>query len=1063
MFFEPPHSLKGMSKVRRKGFFLKTASVAAIGALAMGLSPAAVAEETTPPEQDSAQVSTTDISSGDTTGAASEPVSVENEAKEKTSPIQKDTLGVQELGEGRFQVSFSTAQRSAGGEFGVDPVTVKRHDPDRSGINVSRAEVNGETLDTAYASAETLDKDFDLVSFDLYEATTAEADQVSFIYQTDQADPAVELKAWELVTDEELNAFAEGKAISEEDEADSLPQPRIAAYRAAAQPADRPQLDPVNKSIQLVGPYPGSETGMNNGEYTGPLNDPDFGLAYEQNPPEGDYTYRAKTYTYPIRHRNWGAAGYDRCEDRQLRGPHKGLVSGGGNDTPTCHENEQGYFFSRDHVQYAWKGDGNASNPPVYRGDEFLIGGGNPNGVWYGGTYTAPTNTSIDWGEKYRGSGVPGFKLFVDGVLNTDDPGWRKVKSGTGFNFISPKSELLIRIEERNGGKGMEYMFFDYKQLQKDGLINDKNNFINFENQKDVLMRHRVGLSTPNWTRVFLGYGSSSGKDANGNIASVNSMNGYLSSQFVPEFDPGNNGQPTISKKVLPASSGASWGEDSNGKYIDYEIKVVAPSSGSAQYWYKLDEAPDFGPNIEVTGLTLEDMSKALVKPYSKSDYALRKTSTSTGNPSYQLTQNAKRSTPAKAPELGVHDYIELSKGDVHTFKFRARFKSATEKEVATSGECKAGNGLYNKASLDVYKATEKRSAEACAHFEKEPEPGKLDIRKQVKPATSTSAWGRDSQGYYVDYDISVKSPAEPSNGIYWYKIKETPNFDPNIKVKDLSVLNVDGKSKDDFGVSKSTNSDGKQTFEIAQKNARTSSNAPQLGTHNYLEIWANQTHTVTVRVHFEPQKGTKIESDDQCSAGEGLFNSAALSIPGQSNGPSDQACTKYNQEGDNATLGLVKLDQNGQHISVDKQFEFAIFDEEGNRIGLDRSEKATEGNFIVKGTQAGALKIGKKYFLVETKAPTGYELLAEPVPFTVDYDPQGKPTLTIENEEAHPQIVGKSDVGYDMGVNAVYFAVSDIRKGDLPKSGGSGVLGMLGAGLLLVLLAGGYCIRRRG
>lgn len=74
-------------------------------------------------------------------------------------------------------------------------------------------------------------------------------------------------------------------------------------------------------------------------------------------------------------------------------------------------------------------------------------------------------------------------------------------------------------------------------------------------------------------------------------------------------------------------------------------------------------------------------------------------------------------------------------------------------------------------------------------------------------------------------------------------------------------------------------------------------------------------------------------------------------------------------------------------------------------------------------------------YFLEEIKAPADYVLLEERVPFTVA---KGSYTENLRLD------------------------VTNIRKGRLPSTGGSGIYGILGIGVVLVATTGGYYVKRR-
>ena len=118
------------------------------------------------------------------------------------------------------------------------------------------------------------------------------------------------------------------------------------------------------------------------------------------------------------------------------------------------------------------------------------------------------------------------------------------------------------------------------------------------------------------------------------------------------------------------------------------------------------------------------------------------------------------------------------------------------------------------------------------------------------------------------------------------------------------------------------------------------------------------------------------------------------------------------------------------------------------------------------------------RYVLIETKAPQGYELLANPVRFEVLRDaasqrlimkilnPEqlgGAATVAVPGGAAAPQ---PSSPGADSATAAVpelILQVADVRQGDLPLTGSHGVGWFIAAGIFLLVLSGvNFGIRRR-
>lgn len=105
-------------------------------------------------------------------------------------------------------------------------------------------------------------------------------------------------------------------------------------------------------------------------------------------------------------------------------------------------------------------------------------------------------------------------------------------------------------------------------------------------------------------------------------------------------------------------------------------------------------------------------------------------------------------------------------------------------------------------------------------------------------------------------------------------------------------------------------------------------------------------------------------------------------------------------------------------------------------------------GLFVTDGIDPGA------YWLDETKAPEGFQLLAAPVRFTVADDG----TVTLSDPSAHGALVRVSAA--DDGTSTI--TVADRRAFDLPLTGGPGALAFWISGGVLLMAAAGYLVVAR-
>lgn len=147
-----------------------------------------------------------------------------------------------------------------------------------------------------------------------------------------------------------------------------------------------------------------------------------------------------------------------------------------------------------------------------------------------------------------------------------------------------------------------------------------------------------------------------------------------------------------------------------------------------------------------------------------------------------------------------------------------------------------------------------------------------------------------------------------------------------------------------------------------------------------------------------------------------------------------------------------VKIDLSVEKVGFDNKeqalegAEFTL-----NRVNADGTQELVK---ILKGTDLRVedLQVGAKYELVETKSPQGYQLLTRPVVFSIESADDGKPTIELEGgAEQYPEVSIRID---EKDENHSIMQVADIRKGDLPVTGGRGLGGLVLLGGFLTVAA---------
>ncbi|MGV4327779.1 SpaA isopeptide-forming pilin-related protein [Trueperella pyogenes] len=206
-----------------------------------------------------------------------------------------------------------------------------------------------------------------------------------------------------------------------------------------------------------------------------------------------------------------------------------------------------------------------------------------------------------------------------------------------------------------------------------------------------------------------------------------------------------------------------------------------------------------------------------------------------------------------------------------------------------------------------------------------------------------------------------------------------------------------------------------------------------------------SKTFEITADVHVEDANQVDWEKVGQCktdNGGEseyGLFNRVTMSKDADGEDNND-ACVPV-------TSPLLKMSVTklGNNCDTDQQTcelpgaSFSIYDADPASAGAKPLadgvvvDKDKPSRFTSKGLVAGT------YWLVETAAPNGHVLMAEPVQFQLTFD-----GIKILSTTANATVAENDKFN---------LRVVDQTAGELPKSGGNGHMPFIVAGVLLVLI----------
>ena len=354
--------------------------------------------------------------------------------------------------------------------------------------------------------------------------------------------------------------------------------------------------------------------------------------------------------------------------------------------------------------------------------------------------------------------------------------------------------------------------------------------------------------------------------------------------------------------------------------------------------------------------------------------------------------------------------------------------------------------GLNNKAQLVSVKNPAAGNAEvpgepgqyvdyACANIPPEPSVSK-EITNEKLTLDDT-----------VSYNVTVRNP---DGGVdRRIDVTDIPKFGKNITVDPKSVK-VDGRS-------------------IAYEPGRELA----LGT---VELKPGESKTFVVSAKYTAKSG-EFNPEAVCSTSDyGLNNTGKIYFayfPDRSTGKrprlsdSDDACGLVRTD---LKIGVQKFgaDKDGKVVEIDPstggyQFELR---ETGPSAGtpqvLNVVKKTEKG--IQFSTADAPIRANTEYELVETKAPAGYSLLAEPVRFRVAAGANGIGVQFFDSagQKWVSKLVNVSAASAGENGGLQLISVTDVHAGTLPRTGGNGLWPIILFGVSIVGFGVAVGARRR-
>ena len=335
---------------------------------------------------------------------------------------------------------------------------------------------------------------------------------------------------------------------------------------------------------------------------------------------------------------------------------------------------------------------------------------------------------------------------------------------------------------------------------------------------------------------------------------------------------------------------------------------------------------------------------------------------------------------------------------------------------------------------------------------------------------------------YTAKYNVVVAAPDAPgfdTNEVIYGKLTDTPKFVGAATVTGATVV-----FKDEFNKTSQP-----QSYQGAGPYELNKNDTPKIIKPKGVNGSSGQ-HVYEVTVRFKLDR-TKLNStsvpagypsqpagNSRCYTKDGLHEpNFGLMNEAEMGGWKDTSCIPLETKQMDVLLEKVSYDPAApDKIQTDEllggaQFTVHRGDADGKlKLNADGSVN-TDANPVVKQsttTTTGRVKLEGLdapgvYYLIETKAPNGYNLLPAPIKFSTDWDKDGNAVIKVLS--GGTAITSNRCAESDTADNCVkkigVLQVADITKGALPKTGGEGV-GLWALAGAAIVAAGCLALRRR-
>ena len=507
-------------------------------------------------------------------------------------------------------------------------------------------------------------------------------------------------------------------------------------------------------------------------------------------------------------------------------------------------------------------------------------------------------------------------------------------------------------------------------------------------------------------------------------------------------------GPVPVTKIRVQKSIEANGGANTGATEFDVDYKIVATNDGNLKTSTGiLTDKPEFAKGLEIQSAKVATTQAGLAGA----------ANATAANGTYTLT-NGVEVEPGKTAEFWI--------------RFHVKFNSAAAGYDETALECKldakgiptAGYGLFNQVNAQTGKDHDGiDNNKACGPYV----PAKVRVEKSIE----ANGGATGAAEFDVDYKIVATNDGQIATTTG--KLTDKPEFAKGLEIQSAKIATTQAGLA---GAANATAANGVYTL--------TNGVTLQPGTTAEFWIRFHVKRNTAAAGYSETNLACHLDQKNLPVPGFGLFNQVVAESGKDHDGEDNNKACGPNVpheivvvKAGTQNTGKTFTDPTNQYTSGDGSAlyplsgaEFAIYSG-GNP---QNSTSATLVKTLSAGTTTDVyywsvtgLELNTDYWLVETKAPAGHNLLPRPIPFRLTTDGNGT-VVTLGAEvrdqtkwansavQAYASVTNatlpQSDQGFVVGgARKATILVKDTEVGHLPVSGSLGIYPYIGVAMALM------------